>query len=186
MIDTEDNTTLDIEDHLRGMHRKPDHATSIEAAHKVKRFTLRQIVEEYALGCGRGGFTDDDLKRDYDNSPESSLRKRRTELMQENRVLDTGKTRANRFGQQEIVWVHRDYHPSPPPIIERDTTPKQSRLAVAEARAAEGVEIATYLLPYIEDAVDDYVRDPQSSPYSPNGIGNMRDIIARARKFIEA
>jgi hypothetical protein len=181
MIDPDDPGTIP----LPGMHRVPDHATSIEAAHKVKRWTLRQIVGEYALSCGRFGFTDDDLKRDYANNPESSLRKRRTELAQENRLLDSGLTRANRFGQQEIVWVHRDFHPSPPPIQERDTTPKQSRLARAEARVADAVDLVALLFPYVEEASESDADDP-ACPYSREGIQRMRALTARARKFIEA
>jgi hypothetical protein len=134
MIDPEDPGTIDL---LDGMVRKPDHETSIKAARGVRRFTLREIVEQYARDCGRSGFTDEDLKLMQPPRPESSLRKRRTELAQENIVLETGRTRTNDFAQQEKVWVHRDFHPSPPPIQERDTTPKQSRLARAEATIAD-------------------------------------------------
>lgn len=155
---------LTREDHAtrHGMNRNPDHTTSIKAARGVRRITLREQVIHYATSYGSLGFTDDDLKVNWPSKPESSLRKRRTELAQENVILDTGATRKNSHGQDEKVWVHRDFHPSPPPIIERDTTPKQSKLARAEALVAEladvvrsfyvGVETGKLIAP-VEDEV---------------------------------
>lgn len=171
MIDEHDTQTGD----LLGMHRHGDHETSVKAARGVRRFTLREIVEQYAQGCGRSGFTDEDLKLMQPPRPESSLRKRRTELAQENRILETGRTRTNDFGQQEKVWVHRDYHPSPPPVVERDTTPKQSRLARAEAQVKELSEWLAIAIPYVESVAD-----------SEDGSNRERSIVRRMRAAIEA
>lgn len=135
MKDEHDDGTLDLEDVL-GMHRKPDHSTSIKAARGVRKFTLREQVIDFARDRRNSGFTDDDLKQAFD-TPESSMRKRRTELAQENIIVETGLTRLNTRGSEEKVWVHRDYHPSPPPVQERDTTPKQPKVARLEARVAQ-------------------------------------------------
>lgn len=102
-----------------GMARNPDHKTSIIAAAKVKRVTLRNTVLAHADQCGVYGFIDDDLKRIWHHTPESSLRKRRTELTQENWLLDTGCVRKNRKGQDEKVWRHRNHVFNPPSIVER-------------------------------------------------------------------
>ena len=104
---------------MKGMVRRDDHRTSYRAAAGVKRYTLREQVVDYALSAGVKGFIDDALKTVWFDRPESSLRKRRTELAQENILLDTGFTRLNRQGQYETVWVHRSFHPCPPPIVER-------------------------------------------------------------------
>lgn len=195
---------------LRGTHRRPDHATSIKAAGKVRRFTIRETVEHYARDCGRDGFTDDDLKRIWAGKPESSFRKRRTELAQENRILDTGLTRTNRFGHDEIVWVHRSFHPSPPPVQERDTAPKQSKLARAEAQVkqlhealtrahqqpyeerdqlrgqvADLLDMVALAIPYVEEAVDhdDLVG---GAVYSSDGRARIRALVRRMRAAVEA
>lgn len=108
-----------MNDLIEGMVRKPDHSTSVQAAQRVKRVTLRQLVEEMALDVGGRGFIDDDLKRCWPDTPESSVRKRRSEMAEENLILETGHTRLNRQGQSEKVWMHRQFHHNPPPIVER-------------------------------------------------------------------
>ena len=153
MIDPHDRDTMDLEDRLQGMHRQPDHETSIKAAGKVRRFTLREQVIDFARARGVTGFIDDDLKLFFD-TPESSMRKRRTELAQENIIVQTASTRLNVRGSEERVWVHRDYHPSPPPVQERDTTPKQSRLARLEAQVSDLTDMVALALPYVEAAIE--------------------------------
>ena len=120
---------------LAGMVRRDDHATSIAAATTVRRVTLRQCVLDIALQKGALGITDDELKVAHPDTPESSVRKRRTELAQENVLLDTGRTRMNRHGQDEAVWVHRDFHAFPPPLVER-TAPmsKDHQITILEAQ----------------------------------------------------
>lgn len=115
-----------MNDLIDGMVRKPDHSTSVAAAQTVKRQTLRQLVEEHALGVGGRGFIDDDLKAAWPDSPESSVRKRRSEMAEENLILETGRTRLNRKGQSEKVWMHRQFHHNPPPIVERQKKPSRA------------------------------------------------------------
>lgn len=169
-----------MNDLLEGMVRRPDHATSIKAAGKVRKFTLRETVEQYARDVMREGFIDDDLKAAWPGKPESSLRKRRTELAQENRILDTGLTRTNRFGHEEIVWVHRNYHPSPPPMQERDTAPKQSRLARAEALTADLLDMVALALPYVEEAIE------EPHHWSDDGAKRINALARRMRAAVEA
>lgn len=176
MKDDTDTATLDIEHDVLGMHRRDDHETSVKAAKGVRRFTLRETVAEFARDCERTGFIDDDLKAYWPQKPESSLRKRRTELAQENVVVETGLTRVNRAGQDEKVWVHRDYHPSPPEIVERDTSPKASKVARLEAKAALLDELLTLALPYVETAQDDPLYKG----------GSVAPLVRRIRAAIEA
>jgi hypothetical protein len=98
---------------------QPFHATSVKAAEAVRKVTLRQQVIDFAMNC-LNGFTDSDLKDAFPWTPESSMRKRRTELAQENIVLDSGRTRLNRHGHEEIVWQHRYTHPCPPDVVTRE------------------------------------------------------------------
>ncbi len=174
MIDELDDGTIPLP--IVGMVRHNDHSTSKRAASGVRRFTLRERVIEHARLTKNYGFTDDELKADHPQHPESSFRKRRTELAQENRIVETGALRANRFGQAEKVWVHRDFHPSPPPIVERDTTPKQSKLARLEAQLAEALDLVARALPYVETAQGDPLYKP----------GSVVPLTNRMRKFIEA
>ena len=99
-----------------GMTRTPDHATSEAAAGKVKRLTIRARVLCYAENTPRG-FIDEQLHELSPSSPESSFRKRRSELSDECIILDTGRTRANSHGDQCVIWCHRKFHPNPPPIV---------------------------------------------------------------------
>jgi hypothetical protein len=124
------------------MVRHSDHATSIAAAATVRRVTLRQCVLDIAERAGRVGVTDDELKIAHPDTPESSVRKRRTELAQENVLLDTGRTRLNRHGQAEAVWVLRDFHPCPPPVLNRtQAMSKDNQIATLQARV-RGLECA--------------------------------------------
>lgn len=103
----------------KGTVRRNDHSTSRKAAVQVKRTTLRQIVLDYASRRS-DGFTDHDLWALRPETPESSLRKRRSELVEENRLLDTGRVRINENGQEAKVWIDRAFHHNPPPIVERE------------------------------------------------------------------
>jgi len=124
-----------MNDLIEGMVRKPDHDTSIAAALKVNRLSLQEIVIGHAMAAGGNGIIDDDLKRAYPEQPESSVRRRRTDLAKQNVLLDTGRTRLNQFGQREKVWVHRDFHHNPPPIIERQPTiSKDHQIVILEAK----------------------------------------------------
>lgn len=153
---------MELFDVPKGMVRRLDHSTSVMAAHGVKRITLRQVVLDYALTQPRG-FTDHDLWALRPETPESSLRKRRSELAEENYLLDTGRTKTNENSQQAKVWLHRSFHHNPPPIREREQKISAADQIVrleAENRAlrAELDETTTLLadaLPFVEDAIDD-------------------------------
>lgn len=119
---------------IRGMARNPDQRTSIMAAQSVRRIPIRKYVLAFADGCGQHGFTDEDLLNSKPGQAESSLRTRRNELMQENYLLDSGRTRANRRGQEMIVWLHRDYHACPPPVVER-VVPESPRAKIHRLKA---------------------------------------------------
>lgn len=119
---------------IRGMARNPDQRTSILAAQRVRRVPIREYVIEFAQSRAQAGFTDEDLLNSKPGQPESSLRTRRNELMQENYLLDSGRTLTNRRGQEMIVWVHRDFHPSPPPIVER-VVPESPKALIARLKA---------------------------------------------------
>lgn len=86
--------------------RTDDHATSQKAAAKVERAITakRREVLEYALFRSDKGFTDDELIVKFSNAPESTYRKRRTELTQDGDLEDTGMERPNRAGNMQTVW----------------------------------------------------------------------------------
>lgn len=119
---------------IRGMTRNPDQRTSILAAQRVRRVPIREYVLDYAKSMMARGFTDEELLASKPAQPESSLRTRRNELTQENYLVDSGHTQTNRRGQEMIVWVHRDFHPSPPPIVER-VVPESPRAEIARLKA---------------------------------------------------
>jgi len=104
---------------ILGMVQRDGRDTSAVAAAKVKRVSLRAKVERFALERPFG-FIDEGLRLMFPDAPESSLRKRRTELTQENRILDSGSTIANSHGNAVVIWTHRDFVRNPPPIIERE------------------------------------------------------------------
>lgn len=154
---------MDLFDLPKGMVRLNDHTTSILAAHHVKRVTIRERVLNIARDAGTVGITDDELKAAHPDSPESSIRKRRTELAQENYLLETARTRRNRHGQMERVWMHRDWHLDPPPIVEREKVEsKDDQIARLEAEVKrlhieneETLELLGSALPFVEEAEND-------------------------------
>jgi len=122
------------EDMLRGTLRQPDHATSIAAAKTVapQRETLKSIVLRYAKDAGPGGFIDEELRGIEPSRPESSFRKRRTELTEKNWIIALPWTRPNSHGQDSTVWIHRDFAVSPPPL---QSAKKAKRLSAEQERA---------------------------------------------------
>lgn len=88
--------------------RSDDHETSLEAAAtvvKVRGTIARRVLEHAASDDVSGlGFIDDDLKALYPDAPESSYRKRRTELAAAGYLSSAGDQRKNRKGQRELVW----------------------------------------------------------------------------------
>lgn len=88
------------------MTRRDDHDTSEAAAEAIAPITgkIKLRVWEFALRRGNYGLTDGELKLAFPNAPESSYRKRRTELTKEGRLVDSGQRRRNIHGREEIVW----------------------------------------------------------------------------------
>jgi hypothetical protein len=89
--------------------RRDDYATSRAASDALKPVTGKIALEvlAFARRYGPMGITDDDLKAGFPDAPESSYRKRRTELAQRGYLVDSGRTRTNRHGREETVWVLR-------------------------------------------------------------------------------
>jgi hypothetical protein len=102
--------------------RRDDRATSFAAADKVAKAqgTIRATVLQFAQEVGPVGFIDDDLIKNFGgDGPESSWRKRRQELFDEGVLVDLGRTRANRHGNQETIWMHHQYVPGGAPAPAR-------------------------------------------------------------------
>jgi hypothetical protein len=109
--------------------RSTDPRTSHRAAHKVRPRAPTIRAQVLAFARNRMDFIDEDLVEAFPGSPESSYRKRRSELTEGNWIVDTGRTRRNGDGNDMVVWQHRDRHPSPPPLKARETKvrPKEDR-----------------------------------------------------------
>ncbi len=102
------------DDLLARMTRTPDHETSVKAAAGVKRITIRAKVLAFAERMV-DGFTDDQLRLTLGaNAPESSYRKRRTELTDEGYIVKTDLERPNSNGEMAAVFVHRKFLTNPP------------------------------------------------------------------------
>jgi len=91
--------------------RRTDPDTSHKAARSLEgtAASIRSVVEKLAREAGPAGLIDDDLVLAFPDAPESSFRKRRSELHQEGVLVDSGRRRRNRHGNEEIIWVHRDF-----------------------------------------------------------------------------
>lgn len=118
-----------------GMTRNPDHQTSISAAEKVagRKLTIRERVEVFALARPTG-FIDSEIVAAFASHPESSFRKRRTELTQEAVIVPTEMTRKNSAGQDCIVFMHRDHMINPPPLKKRAASSRFDQLQEEIAR----------------------------------------------------
>jgi hypothetical protein len=90
--------------------RRDDYATSIAASDALKPVTGKIALEvlAFARRYGPMGITDGDLKACFPDAPESSYRKRRTELAQLGYLVDSGRTRTNRHGREETVWIAKE------------------------------------------------------------------------------
>ena len=129
--------------------RRNDHDTSRAAADKaaVAQGTIKAAVLSFAETAGPAGFMDDQLVEANPDSPESSWRKRRTELTQEGHLCDSGSKRMNRQGNLEVVWVHRMFANSPPPDAAPDMRRAPARAKPADADLkARGKATATEML----------------------------------------
>lgn len=92
--------------------RKPDHATSIAASETVARNITELMRAAYKAikKAGTLGLTDSEvtaalLRDGYPQAPDSTYRKRRTELTQLGHVRWNGARRRNANGSMEKVWV---------------------------------------------------------------------------------
>jgi hypothetical protein len=120
---------------LRGMIREPDHDTSVAAAahHEPTRTELQNRVEaairREAPRHDPQGLNDEELRLlpefVQDEYAESTVRKRRTELYQQGRLVKVGK-RPNAAGFMMTVWgpappkrVWRSLRPAPPVVVKR-------------------------------------------------------------------
>lgn len=133
----------------RGMVRRNDQRTSIAAAQGIAPHvpTIRQLVLNFAAQAGLGGFIADDMVKAMPEQRETSLRKRLGELHERNLVIDSGRTRTNRYGNAEIVWLHRDCAANPPPVREPEpeqvaarrpsVPPDEIEQAIADMKSAE-------------------------------------------------
>lgn len=134
---------------VTGMTRAPDLFTSIAAAETVskRKSTIRELVIMYAESKAQG-FTDDDLREafrrgpDGKERPESSYRKRRTELTEERIILPLADHEKNRAGNEAYLWIHRDFVLMPPPIRARQQKPSRFAL-LQEENARLKVELST-------------------------------------------
>lgn len=90
--------------------RRSDPFTSHAAAASVLDLTATQRYILEAFGNGNG-FTDDELIKYYGSTyglvhpaSDSSIRSRRSELVDMGKVMDTGSTRPTPFGRASTVW----------------------------------------------------------------------------------
>lgn len=116
-----------------GLTRSPDHATSEKAAGAVTRKlnTIRAKVL-HAFEEAPAGLIDHDLLALAPHAAESSFRKRRSELTDEGILVATNTTRENHNGQDSTVFVHRKFHPNPPPL--KDPTPGKAAGAIRRSK----------------------------------------------------
>jgi hypothetical protein len=99
---------------MQAQTRANDHATSKAAAKAIDKVSgkIALAVLSYARQNPQG-FIDDDLKVAFSNAPESSYRKRRSELtnrgyLEPKMGLGLPMTRKNRNGRDETVWFITD------------------------------------------------------------------------------
>jgi hypothetical protein len=116
-----------------GMVGRDHPGTSAKAADAVskRKLTIRQQVERFFLERPFGA-TDSALWEHFRfdpktgaERPESSYRKRRTELAEENILIAHGDEAKNHNGQDAKVWRHRAHCLYPPPIRPREVRPSR-------------------------------------------------------------
>ena len=83
----------------------PDTSHAAAAAIAPVTGKIRQEVYAYAVERGPDGFIDDELEEAFPDAAYSSYRKRRGELVEAGRIVDTGKRRPNPRGRQCVVWA---------------------------------------------------------------------------------
>lgn len=146
---------------ILGMTRVGGPITSVLAAEVAfrRRLTIRERVETFArfrphgfLDCELFEFARDlALALGEPTPPESSARKRRTELCEENRIIASSETRKNDHDQEATVFYAREHMQNPPPIKAREAKP--SRFAALQEEcarlraevAAERAAVVAYL-----------------------------------------
>lgn len=159
----------------RRMTRAGAPRTSRKAAEVVagKKPTIRARVEQYARDRGARGFTDAELRMAVGTTgPESSFRKRRTELAQDGVVLDTGRERPNEHGVKATVWVHKDHAGKGAKRVR----PAPSKVGVLEAE----VERLRGALQGLEQAEATYRRTYESRGGGASETGRAWDLMRRA------
>lgn len=115
--------------------------TSFKAASRLRPRApaIRQQVLDFAFTVGRA-FTDDELVRAHPDSPESSYRKRRSELTEENRIVDSGYRTHNANQNAAVMWVHRDHAHlfgiEPGPVQKRRPSAQERAELIGEAHAS--------------------------------------------------
>lgn len=134
------------------MVRRDGPITSIMAALVAngRKMLVRQRVETFARFRPHG-FIDADLfefARDLaialgePSPPESTARKRRTELCEERRIIASEETRLNDHEQPVTVYFHRDHVLNPPPLRAQERKPSkfealQNEIATLRANNAQ-------------------------------------------------
>lgn len=85
---------------------QPGSATSEAAAVAAMESapTRREEVYEFLKSRGEHGATDDEIQQAL-GYPRSSVGARRNELMNEGLIIDSGDTRATRYGRQATIWL---------------------------------------------------------------------------------
>lgn len=120
--------------------------TSHRAAAKVDPVvrSVRDQVIDFAKRAGEQGFTDGQIVALGDDwfEGDRTYRPRRTELTDENIILDSGRRVENERGNPVVVWVHRDFCPDAPPIREAGESREPKRAAKPKS---EGREMAVQL-----------------------------------------
>ncbi len=127
--------------------RASDPQTSHDAAEAVTPGlgAIQQRVEAFAKRQ-RHGFLDIDLTEALDDLGPSTVRTRRAELVARNVVLDSGRReKPDGATSAHTVWIHRDFVPGAPTVIEPVPPVSGETKAAGKAMAAELAQFATSL-----------------------------------------
>lgn len=166
------------------MVRRDGPITSIMAAQVAARrkMLVRERVETFARFRPHG-FTDYELfefARDLAVAlgepvpPESTARKRRTELCEERRIIASEETRLNDHDSPVTVYFHRDHILNPPPLKAQERKPSKFEALQNEiARLKAGIEEARDAE---RAAVVFYIRDQAPSLPSMKRLANCIEI----------